>query len=42
MSGDLTLGAQPKGRTALTAAWVLGHAGPGHCLIPNGEVIARA
>ena len=39
---DLTLGAHPAGRTALTADWVLGHAGTGHCLIPNGEVVFEA
>jgi cytosine/adenosine deaminase-related metal-dependent hydrolase len=36
---DLTLGEHPKGRTALTADWVLGHVNGGHCLIPNGEVV---
>ena len=39
---DLTLGQQPKGRTALTADWVLGHTETGHCLIPNGEVVFEA
>ena len=39
---DLTLGQQPKGRTALTADWVLGHAEGSHCLIPNGEVVFEA
>ena len=36
---DLTLGARPAGRTALTASWVLGHAGGQHRLIRNGEVV---
>jgi cytosine/adenosine deaminase-related metal-dependent hydrolase len=36
---DLPLGAAPKGRTALTAQWLLGHADGQHCLIPNGEVV---
>lgn len=39
---DLTLGAAAPGRTALTADWVLGHAGGGHCLIPDGEVVFEA
>ncbi|WP_054008851.1 amidohydrolase family protein [Cypionkella psychrotolerans] len=39
---DLTLGLHPTGRTALSADWVLGHAGGGHCLIPNGEVVFEA
>lgn len=36
---DLTLGERPDGRTALTAAWVLGHVGDSHRLIPAGEVV---
>ena len=36
---DLPLGAALSGRTALTAQWVLGHAGGRHCLIPGGEVV---
>ena len=36
---DLSLGAALSGRTALTAQWVLGHAGGRHCLIPGGEVV---
>lgn len=39
---DLNLGEHPTGRTALTADWVLGHAGGSHCLIPNGEVVFEA
>ncbi|MBS0564424.1 MAG: amidohydrolase family protein [Proteobacteria bacterium] len=36
---DLALGQRPKGRTALTAQWVLGHRDGRHCLIPDGEVV---
>jgi len=36
---DLPLGTAPPGRTALTAQWVLGHAGGRHCLIPDGEIV---
>ncbi|OYU37506.1 MAG: N-ethylammeline chlorohydrolase [Pseudorhodobacter sp. PARRP1] len=39
---DLKLGEHPKGRTALTADWVLGHAEGGHCLIPKGEIVFEA
>ena len=39
MLSELTLGTRPKGRTALTASWVLGHAGGRHRLIRNGEVV---
>lgn len=39
---DLALGARPPGRTALTADWVLGHDGTGHCLIRGGEVVFEA
>lgn len=35
----LPLGMRPKGRTALAADWVLGHAGGGHRLIRGGEVV---
>lgn len=37
----LDLGRRPEGRTLLTAAWVLGHRGSGHCLIRNGEVVVE-
>lgn len=36
---DLKLGAQPRGRTLLTADWVLGHGPDGHRLLPKGEVV---
>lgn len=39
---DLPLGTALPGRTALTAQWVLGHAGGQHCLIPGGEVVFEA
>lgn len=35
----LSLGGRPDGRTLLTADWVLGHSGGGHCLIRHGEVV---
>jgi cytosine/adenosine deaminase-related metal-dependent hydrolase len=36
---DLTLGAQPDGRTLLTADWVLGHGPDGHRLLQKGQVV---
>lgn len=36
---DLTLGARPHGRWALTADWVLGHGADGHRLLQRGEVV---
>lgn len=36
---ELALGQRPRGRTALTAEWVLGHNDGRHCLIPGGEVV---
>lgn len=36
---DLALGAQPQGRTLLTADWVLGHGAGDHRLLPKGEVV---
>lgn len=38
---DLALGAQPQGRTLLTADWVLGHGAGGHRLLPKGEVVVE-
>ena len=35
----LTLGARPKGRTMLTADWVLAHDGLGHNLLRGGQVV---
>lgn len=39
MLGDLTLGARPEGRTALTARWIVAHQDQGHRLLENGEVV---
>lgn len=36
---DLTLGARPRGRTLLTAAWVLAHEAAGPVLLRQGEVV---
>lgn len=36
---DLKLGAQPEGRSLLTADWVLGHGPGGHRLLPKGQVV---
>lgn len=35
----LTLGARPKGRTALAARWVVAHQDSNHRLLENGEVV---
>ena len=37
--GDLTLGQRPRGRTWLTALWVLAHDGAGPVLLRGGEVV---
>ena len=39
MLSDLTLGARPKGRTALAARWIVAHRDDGHRLLENGEVV---
>lgn len=39
MLSDLTLGARPKGRTALAARWIVAHRDGGHRLLENGEIV---
>jgi len=39
MLDDLTLGARPEGRTALSARWIVAHQEGGHRLLENGEVV---
>lgn len=36
---DLTLGARPEGRTALSARWIVAHAGGRHHLLRDGEIV---
>jgi cytosine/adenosine deaminase-related metal-dependent hydrolase len=42
MLADLTLGQRPRGRTALTARWIVAHRDGGHRLLENGEVVFDA
>lgn len=35
----LVLGQRPKGRSLITAAWVIGHKDGSHRLLPNGELV---
>ncbi len=39
MLDELTLGARPRGRTALTARWIVAHQDNGHRLLEDGEVV---
>ncbi|SFF08408.1 Cytosine/adenosine deaminase [Sulfitobacter brevis] len=39
MLENLTLGAQPDGRTLLTARWIVAHQEDGHRLLENGELV---
>ncbi len=38
---DLTLGQRPKGRTALTARWIVGHSDGRHKLLENAEIVVE-
>lgn len=42
MLESLTLGARPPGRTALTARWIVAHAGGTHRLLEHGEIVLEA
>lgn len=41
MLETLTLGARPKGRTALAARWIVAHQDGGHRLLENGEIVLQ-
>ncbi len=38
-AAQLPLGRRPKGKTLLTAEWLLGWRNGGHCLLHNGEIV---
>ena len=41
MLETLTLGARPRGRTALAARWIVAHQDGGHRLLENGEIVLQ-
>ena len=38
-AAQLQLGQRPKGKTLLTAEWLLGYRDGSHCLLHNGEIV---